>query len=722
MIHIQLAYGVYAFNSSHSGSVMEKWVSAPAAPYPYVIRFSNDTIVYGRYDGVSSPSLSFSSALLSTEFVHATFSSDGSTRSLFSNGVLVDSGPVSGSLGSISNSDDLYIGKRGGISVRNFNGLIDDIRIYDRALSASEVTALYIADSFTPIQIVDSNVTAVSSHGSHALFQKTDGSLWAMGANDYGQLGDGTTTDRHTPVKVVDRNVTASSAGGDHSRFVQADGSLWAMGRNHAGQLGDGTTTDRLSPLKVLDGNVTSIASGTSNGIVKTESGQLLSMGQNDYGQSLEGSLSNLNSPKTYFSQTYEYPSAVSSIGSNVVLEGGKIYHMDAENNQLQIFDTNASSWSTGTSPNFILDGTSAVFLNDKIYAVGGQLRSQIAWYKFDGDFNDSSGNNLILSDNGVTLTSDRNGDAEHALNFDGTDDSFSINYGTIETPESNFAYAFWAKPLATTNVGTQTTSGMGLYSVGNRTLLSSPNRGDDRGFGFSIGTNTLNVINHGSGNYFSSLAYTADLSGWNHYLFICQNNKASLYLNGSFIKNGQQLSQTQISHRSYGRDEKGTYFKGQIDSLRIFSKNLSADEISLLWDIENTSGSTTLLKEYNPQTDSWADKSSHSFFLHDSASVAVNGGLFQVGGIDENGSHSNRVFHFDGSTEVWSEKASMITARSNHALLVHDAKIWAVGGTGLDGNATNSVEVYDPDSESWSVVSSLSSAYEGSDGLEAGE
>ena len=75
---------------------MEKWVSAPAVPYPYVIRFSNDTIVYGRYDGVSSPSLSFSSTLLSTEFVHVTFSSDGSTRSLFLM-AFVDSGPVTGS-------------------------------------------------------------------------------------------------------------------------------------------------------------------------------------------------------------------------------------------------------------------------------------------------------------------------------------------------------------------------------------------------------------------------------------------------------------------------------------------------------------------------------------------------------------------------------------------------------------------------------------------------
>ena len=59
---------------------------------------------------------------------------------------------------------------------------------------------------------MDSNVTGVSSRGSHALFQKTDGSLWAMGANEYGQLGDGTTTDRHTPIQVFAWEEKASNS------------------------------------------------------------------------------------------------------------------------------------------------------------------------------------------------------------------------------------------------------------------------------------------------------------------------------------------------------------------------------------------------------------------------------------------------------------------------------------------------------------------------------
>ena len=50
-----------------------------------------------------------------------------------------------------------------------------------------------------PVQVA-TGVASVSAGYNHTLFVKTDGTLWAMGRNDFGQLGDGTKTDRHTPV------------------------------------------------------------------------------------------------------------------------------------------------------------------------------------------------------------------------------------------------------------------------------------------------------------------------------------------------------------------------------------------------------------------------------------------------------------------------------------------------------------------------------------------
>ena len=91
-------------------------------------------------------------------------------------------------------------------------------------------------------------------------FIKTDGSLWGMGKNTYGGLGDGSNTNRNVPVQILSSGVTEIAAGELHSLFVKTNGSLWAMGYNSRGELGDGSTTTQLSPVEVVTSEVHKIA------------------------------------------------------------------------------------------------------------------------------------------------------------------------------------------------------------------------------------------------------------------------------------------------------------------------------------------------------------------------------------------------------------------------------------------------------------------------------
>ena len=91
-------------------------------------------------------------------------------------------------------NEPLYFGYDGGYGYDNFQGSIDDIRIYNRALSSTEVSALYTLESqpfsHQPARILDENVTAIASGSETSYFIKNDGSLWGMGRNDRGQLGN----------------------------------------------------------------------------------------------------------------------------------------------------------------------------------------------------------------------------------------------------------------------------------------------------------------------------------------------------------------------------------------------------------------------------------------------------------------------------------------------------------------------------------------------------
>jgi len=105
-----------------------------------------------------------------------------------------------------------------------------------------------------PIQVgTDTNWAQASASATHTAAVRTNGTIWAWGANDFGQLGDGTTSQRAAPVQVGTLTTWASvSAGSSFTTGIREDGSAWAWGANSSGQLGDGTTAHSTVPVQVV--------------------------------------------------------------------------------------------------------------------------------------------------------------------------------------------------------------------------------------------------------------------------------------------------------------------------------------------------------------------------------------------------------------------------------------------------------------------------------------
>ena len=155
-----------------------------------------------------------------------------------------------------------------------------------------------------PEQIVSSGVVAIAAGEIHSLFLKSDGSLWAMGLNNYGQLGDGKYYIKtNQPEQIVSNGVTAITGGGFHSLFLKSDGSLWAMGNHQFGQLGDGTAgtsypygTNR--PEQIVSNGVVAIAGGYAHSLFLKSDGSLWGMGANGYDQLGDGTFNDANRPE----------------------------------------------------------------------------------------------------------------------------------------------------------------------------------------------------------------------------------------------------------------------------------------------------------------------------------------------------------------------------------------------------------------------------------------
>jgi hypothetical protein len=104
------------------------------------------------------------------------------------------------------------------------------------------------------VRVSKGEIVIGEARGGHTCAIDLEGAVWCWGANDRGQLGDGTEIDRSAPVQVMGLPLASEiECGGEHTCVIDAEGSLWCWGDNTYGQLGvpSSSLSMRASPRRI---------------------------------------------------------------------------------------------------------------------------------------------------------------------------------------------------------------------------------------------------------------------------------------------------------------------------------------------------------------------------------------------------------------------------------------------------------------------------------------
>jgi alpha-tubulin suppressor-like RCC1 family protein len=389
----------------------------------------------------------------------------------------------------------------------------------------------------SPVHIpISSNWTTVAAGGSHTVAVQSDADIFAWGSNEFGQLGDGTaSTERLVPTNIDENAIrwVSASTQGNFTVAIRADGSMWAWGENQFGQLGDGTTVDREFAARVgTDKDWVAVAAGPTHVIALKANGAVYGWGRNAFGQLGDGTAVNKLSPTRIGSDNDWRRIAVGS-GHTIALKSDGTLWTWGWNIAGQLGDGTNSDRNYPAQVGFDSDWTS-------VSAGAGHnlaLKSDGSlWGWGDGDFGNLGTGNTdwvlapvqIGSDNDWTTVS--NGEYHTlALKADGTLWAWGANYagqlgrGTTSTYSADPAQVGTDDHWVFARAGGNTS--LGIKSDGSRWVWGNNSTG---AFGDGTTTNQSTPVRAGldhdwvfleaSGTYTIALRSDGTIwfSGWN--------------------------------------------------------------------------------------------------------------------------------------------------------------------------------------------------------------
>jgi alpha-tubulin suppressor-like RCC1 family protein len=164
------------------------------------------------------------------------------------------------------------------------------------------------AQRFLPVHLSGlPHFKSIAPGNVHVIAVADDSSLWSWGSNHFGQLGLGTAdNDAHsTPTRVAGMQAKFVAAGSGHTLIVKPDGTVWAFGNNNKGQLANGGIDTFSAPHPTPNqvpglNNVTAVFAGVEFSLAMEDTpngSQVKAWGSNERGTLGDGTISGRTSP-----------------------------------------------------------------------------------------------------------------------------------------------------------------------------------------------------------------------------------------------------------------------------------------------------------------------------------------------------------------------------------------------------------------------------------------